>query len=425
MSFIDSVLKPIPIPRFVKVAQTFPRPIISNIEEYFSEELLNNGVLSTVLPGMRIAITGGSRGISDLPLILRLLVFRIKSLGAFPFIFPAMGSHGGATASGQLHLLDEMGITEDYMGCPIRSDMETIIIGNSQTGLPVHVDKLAFEADAIIPVNRIKPHVGFRGKYESGLIKMMAIGLGKQKGAETYHNLGFGQMGENIKAAAELCISHCNIPFGIAILENPYHETCGISVIPKDQIMEKEPHLLDEVRKMTPRIFINPLDVVVLDEIGKDISGVGYDSHVLGRFHTPFITPEPGSPQITRIITLDLTDATHGNGNGLGNLDFTTRRVFEKFSFEETYPNCLTSTVPVSVKIPMVLNNDRQAIQAAIRTCNIADSRNVRMVRLKNTLEIGEIEISENLIFEAEACPNMTILSKPYHLSFNVAGDLF
>lgn len=425
MSFIDKVLESIPIPRVVRVRQRFDRPRIDCIADHLLEKLENRGVWKTLKRGMRVAITGGSRGISNLPLIIKALSDRIKASGADPFVFPAMGSHGGATAQGQKKMLATLGLTEEYLGVPVLSSMETIQIGTTANGLPVFVDALAWAADGIVIVNRIKPHVGFRGKYESGLVKMLAIGLGKQRGAEICHQLGFGKMEENIVSMAVECLSKGKVLFGIGIVENPYHETCKIEVWKPEEILRAEPGLLAEAKGLLPKIHLNPLDVLVLDEIGKDIGGTGFDNNVVGRFHTPFIQGDALTARITRIIALDLSDKTHGNGNGLGILDFTTHRAFKKFDFEQTYPNCLTSTVPQSVKIPMVLKNDRQAIQAAIKTCNILDFKKVRLARVKNTLSLDVMEISENMVDEARQNLYVDVLSEPYELQFDSHGNLF
>jgi hypothetical protein len=425
MGFIEDILRDIPIPRVVKVRQTFKRPVIKDIEGTVIDQLKNRGVLSSIKPGMRIAITAGSRGVSNYPLVIKTLVRELKNVGAQPFVFPAMGSHGGATAEGQKAMIEGMGVTEDYTGAPIISSMETIKIGMAPNGLPVYVDKNAWSADGIIILNRIKPHVGFRGKYESGCVKMIAIGLGKQKSAENCHRKGIGHLEENFVAVATEVLKHPKILFAVGLMENPYHETYRIEIIPRDRLLVEEPALQAESKTMTPKFYFNPLDVLILDEVGKNISGTGFDNNILGRFHTPFIKPGPDNQSITRIAALDLTKETHGNGNGLGILDFTTKRAFDKFDFEQTYPNCLTSTVPSSVKIPMVLGNDKLAIQSAIRTCNIEDFSQVRFARVKNTLCMDTIEVSENIIGEAAGNPYVEILGEPYELQFDSSGNLF
>jgi hypothetical protein len=420
---IDGLLDNIPVPRVLKIRQQFDRPLIGNVEAAVLDRLHSSRVLESVQPGMSIAIAVGSRGIANQPTVVRLLVSELKTKGAEPFIFPAMGSHGGATADGQKSLLERMGITEQAMGAPIRSTLDVVGMGRAENGLTTWFDAYAAAADGIVLVNRVKPHVSFRGKYESGLMKMIAVGLGKQKGAETCHQLGMEHIPDNIVAIGRKGLSTGKILFGVALVENAYHESCRIEVIPAHRIEEDEAALQAEAKRLEPRILFNQLDVLVIDEIGKNISGTGFDCNVVGRYHQPHMKSD--GPFITRIAVLDITDASQGNGNGLGIVDFTTERVFRKFSFEETYPNALTSTVSASVKIPMVLKNDRLAIQAAIKTCNIMDFQNVRLGRIRNTLEIDQMEVSENLLDEVHADSRMETLSKPYGLVFNSKGNLW
>ena len=422
MSTIDNLLDPIAIPRMVKVKQTFERPVIRDVVGEFRAKLAAKKALAVIKPGQSIAVGVGSRGISNLPALVKVLVEELKKAGAKPFLVPAMGSHGGATAEGQRSMLIGMGFSEEYIGAPIRATMETVQVGVSANGFPVFFDKNAFEADGTIFMNRIKPHVAFRGEVESGLQKFITIGLGKQKGADICHELGFGQMAENIPAMAKVSLEKANILFAVGLLENAYHETCRIEVLNNNEIAKEEPALQAEGKRLCPKLYFDKLDVLVIDEIGKDISGTGFDTNVVGRYHTPFCT---GGPSITRMTILDVTDVSHGNANGLGILDFTTKRVFDKFSFEDTYPNSLTSTVPVSVKIPMVLKTDKQSIQACIKTCNRLDKENVTMVRIKNTIALGEIEISENLIPLAKENKYLEVVGTPYALPFDKNGNLF
>ena len=347
-STIDNLLEAIPLPRMVKVRQTFDRPRVVDVEGDLVRKFRGSGVLAKVKPGQEIAVTAGSRGIASLPLMLKTLVSEIKRVGGRPFLFPAMGSHGGATAEGQRNLLERMGITEQAMGAPIRATMDAVAMGTAENGLTVWFDAYAAAADGIVLVNRVKPHVSFRGKYESGLMKMVAIGLGKQKGAEACHQLGMERMLDNIVAIGRKALSTGKILFGVALVENAYHETCRIEAIPSHRIEAEEIALQAEAKRLEPRILFDRLDVLIIDEIGKNISGTGFDNNVVGRFHMPHMKSE--GPFITRIAALDITEASHGNGNGLGIVDFTTDRAFRKFSFEETYPNALTSTVPASVR---------------------------------------------------------------------------
>jgi hypothetical protein len=405
----------------IRVRQKFDCQQIENIEETLSSEIANDPGYGSIRPGMRIAIAVGSRGITKLPLCVKVIVEMLKRKGADPFIVPAMGSHGGATASGQKDMLETMGIREAHVGAPIRATMETVDLGQTaKNRLPVVIDRHAHEADGIVIINRIKPHVAFQGTYESGLMKMITIGLGKQRGAENCHRLGFGSMAENIREIADTVIEKQNILFAVGIIENAYHQTYALEVMGKREIAVREPDMLLLAKKLAPRLYFDQLDVLIMDEIGKDISGTGFDTSVVGRYHTPYIS---GGPDITRIGVLDLTERSHGNANGIGIVDFTTRRLFDKFIPEQTYPNSLTSTVPISVKIPMVLASDLLLIKAAIKTCQIPDFEQVRLVRFKNTIALDEIEISENLLTEAEQSDQMEVLSEPYLWAFDDAGN--
>jgi len=421
MSSIDQLLDSIALPMVAPVRQRFDRPALSDIEGEIIRQIAAGGFLSSLKKGQSVAITAGSRGISNMPLILRALAREVKKNGCEPFIFPAMGSHGGATAKGQAEMLAGMGIDEKTVEAPIRSSMETVQIGETDNGLPVYVDAYADKADAIIIVNRVKPHVAFSGPYESGLMKMLAIGVGKQLGADFCHRMGFGRMAENIPAIGSVTIAKKNIVCAVGILENAFHETARIEIMRGKDIARREPELLKAASLLTPRIFFDTLDVLVLDEIGKNISGTGFDTSIVGRYHTPFRT---GGPQITRMLALDLTEPSHGNANGVGILDFTTERLYGKFRREQTYPNALTSTVPHSVKMPMVLKNDRQAIQAAVKTCNVEDRDAVRLVRVTNTIALENIWVSKALIPYCEKHPNLEVLGDAAPFAFKENGDL-
>jgi hypothetical protein len=422
MSAIDDLLEPVRVPKVLKVRQSFERPRLSDIAGEIIRGMKSCGALRNAKPGHKVAVTAGSRGISNMPMILKTVADCLKDAGCEPFLFPAMGSHGGATAEGQRRILEDMGVTEDYVGAPIKSGMETVVAGIAPNGREVYMDKNASEADAVVIVNRVKPHVAFRGGCESGLMKMITIGMGKQKGADSAHRLGYGQMAENIRAYAKLVIANKNILCAVGIIENAFHETSEIHVMRPDEIERREPELLKRAWALYPKLFFDKLDVLILDEIGKDISGTGFDTNVVGRYHTAYAS---GGPDITRICALDITDKSHGNGNGLGILDFTTRRAYEKFDFEQSYPNSLTTTAPISVKIPMVLKNDVQCVKAAIKTCNAADISSVRLVRVKNTVKLDEIEVSEALSPYVSAHPNLETVGGPYSLPFDGDGNLF
>ena len=422
MDIIQQLLQDIPIPKFIKVRQVFPKLPLEDIKNEIHIQLKEKELLSNIKNGQKIAVTAGSRGIANIALIIKEVVESIKGVGGDPFIIPAMGSHGGASAEGQIKILKSLGITEEYTGAPIKATMEVVQIGESDNGLPVYIDRFADEAEGIVVINRIKPHVAFRGTFESGLMKMLTIGLGKQKGADACHNLGFGQMAESVPSIARKIIEQKNILFALGILEDAYDETYKIVGMSKEQIEKLEPSLLEEAKNNLQRIYFEKFDALIIDEIGKDITGTGLDTNVVGRYHTPYAS---GGPQINKMLVLDLTDKSNGNGNGIGIVDFTTRRFYDKFKWDQTYPNSLTSTVPQSVKIPMVLESDKLAIQAAIKTCNIVDRSKVKIVRIKNTLKLEHIYISEGLLKEARKNNNIEIIGDLEYLQFNELGNIF
>lgn len=405
----------------VKVRQKFPRSVLNNLEKVVAEQIRTAKIASTIRKGDHIAVAVGSRGIANLPVLIKQIIWQIKQLGANPFIFPAMGSHGGATPEGQKNILETLGISERDMGVPVKSSMAAVLVGTTDDGLPVFLDSYANYADGIVIVNRIKPHVGFRGDYECGLVKMIAAGAGKQKGAEACHSMGFGRMAKNILDAAKMIISTGKLRFGVGILENAYNETCKLAFLTPDEILRQEPGLLAEAKTLSPGIPFQQLDVLLIDEIGKNIAGTGLDTNVVGRYHTPYAS---GGPDITKMVVFDLTDQSHRNANGIGIVDFTTRRLFEKMSFEQTYPNSLTSTVQNSVKVPMVLDNDRLAISAAIQTCNIKDKKNVRMVRIKNTKNLECFFASETLLDEIRGNEALTISGSLGKIVFDPNNNL-
>ena len=418
---IEDLLKDIQVPRFVKIRQIFPHPPEVDVAQEIRTQIGDKKLLGSMPKGARIAIAVGSRGISNLPLAVKVLGEEIRAAGGDPFIVPAMGSHAGATAEGQEKMLLGMGFTEENVGMPIVSCMDVVELGKTKSGMPVLMDKTAWEADGIIITNRIKPHVCFRGPYECGLMKMITIGLGKQRGADIAHNLGFGKMAEHIPEIALEALKKIKLLFALALVENAFHETSAAVILGPGEIETREPELLEEAGRLCPRLYFDTLDTLIIDEIGKDISGSGFDTNVVGRYHSAFIS---GGPRINRIVILDISAKSQGNGNGLGMADFTTRRAAEKFDFTQTYPNTLTATLTGSVKIPMTLPNDRQAIQSCIKTSNLMDWSRARMARIHNTLCLAEIEVSENIIPELSGDPRFEILGGPYELPFDAEGNL-
>jgi len=416
MGIIEDLLREIPIPKMVKIRQNFHAPEVADTAAAVHQTLQETGVLSRISSGDRVAIAVGSRGVADVHIMTREMVKAVKSVGGQPFIVPSMGSHGGATAEGQIEILEQLGVTEEFVGAPIVSSMEVVKVGELPNGLPVYIDKNAYEADKIIVICRVKPHTAFRGPIESGLMKMITIGLGKQKGAEAAHAYSFKYMAEHVPEMAKITLSKAPIIFGLASLENAYDRPAKILAVPAEKFEEVEPGLLVEAKALMPRLMIDPIDVLVVDEIGKDISGDGMDPNITGRYATPYAS---GGPEVSRIVVLGLTEKTHGNSNGVGTADITTRRVFEETIFEMGYANALTSTVVSCVKIPMFLDNEKLAVQAAIKTCNAFDLNKVRMVRIHNTLELKEIWISESMLEEARKHPDIEILSEPTAMHFS------
>jgi hypothetical protein len=413
MKIIDELLRDIPLPQMVKVQQKFHAPEIDNVVGAVHQAIEDADVLSRISKGDRVAIAVGSRGIADIPILAREVINAVKSVGGWPFVVPAMGSHGGATAEGQMELLEQLGVTEAFIGAPILSSMDVVEVGRLPSGLPIYTDKHAYEADKVIVINRIKPHTSFRGLVESGLMKMITIGLGKQKGAEAAHAYSFKYMAEHVPEMAKVVLSKVPIIFGLGTLENAYDRPSKIVAVPAEKLEEVEPQLLLEAKDLMPRLLFDPIDVLVVDEIGKDISGDGMDPNITGRYATPYAN---GGPEVARIVVLGLTDKTHGNANGLGMADITTRKAFEAIEWEKGYANALTSTVVNVVKVPMFLETEELAIKAAIKTCNAFDLDKVRLVRIHNTLHMKEIWISESLLPEAMGREDIEILSEPLNV---------
>lgn len=420
-SALREVLGTVNIPKMLTVRQRFKRDGISDVSSCLRGKLMREDLMRRIQPGMKVVLTGSSRQVSNMPVVLRELAAFVRGCGATPWIIPAMGSHGGATAEGQMAILEGYGITEAACGCRIFSSMETVRVGQLDNGDEVCVDRFAHDADAVIVVGRIKPHTAFRGPYESGLVKMMAIGMGKREGADSLHRSGFGAMGERLPKYARVVFDHCNVVFGVGLIENEFDETCRIEVLPAEDIFAKEPELLEYARGRMPRILLSETDVLVVREIGKNFSGSGMDPNVTGTFGTPYAS---GGIKKQRVVVLDISQESHGSFIGLGKADVTTLRAFEKLATNATYLNMLTSTVLEVGKIPMVLEDDRLAIQAAIKTLTGVDRARVRVVYIKNTLSLASVMISEALMDEARAMEGMEVLGDPQPLRFDEIGNL-
>jgi len=414
-------------PRMVEVRQKLPSQKLNDYISAIREELKKKKLHKKIKPGWRIAITAGSRGIAHYAEILATVVEEVKKAGGKPFLVPAMGSHGGATPEGQLEVLKSLGITPETVGAPIYSSMEVDEIGKLENGAPVYMDRIALKADGIIVVGRVKPHTDFKGKIESGLMKMMAIGLGKQKGAEMIHWYQSEGYHKLIPAAARLIMKKTPILLGLAVVENAYHEIAIVKALEPDEIEKEEMKLLEKAKELMARLPFKEIDVLIVEEIGKNISGVGMDTNVTGRFWLPGES-DPRAPKIKKIVVLDLSEETHGNAIGIGLADITTKRLVSKIDYDATYVNCLTQGSTETAKIPPFLPNDRDAIATALRTCGPIDPRKAKVVRIKNTLELERFWISESLVELVKSDPELSkrveILSEPREMQFDVLGTL-
>lgn len=397
---------------------------VHSIVDMIESELKSIRLRSLLTPGARIAITAGSRGVAGIDRILKQVVAAVKDLGAEPFLIPAMGSHGGATAEGQLEILGSLNITEANIGAPIHSSMEVVEIGQSRFGFPIFVDRYAAQADGIILVNRIKPHTEFEGPIESGLMKMMAIGMGNHRGCYEVHkqtvNYGYREV---IPEIGRVILSKLPVLFGIGIVENIYDETAIIKAVPAASLEEEEARLLTRAKQLMARLPFDKIDVLVVEEMGKNISGTGMDTNVIGRIMFTG-EPEPQHPRITRIVVLDLTSHSHGNAIGVGLADYTTQRLLGKTNLHATATNAITAMTPEKGRMPIALDTDRAAVQAALETIGAIDAASVRLVHIKNTLEMGELHISRPLWNEIETRPDIRLVRSLGPLTFDADGNL-
>ncbi len=370
-----------------------------------------------------VAIAVGSRGISNLTEVVRTVVVKLREAGCVPFIVPAMGSHGGATAEGQRAVLSARGITEQSVGAPVRSAMEVTSMGEID-GIPLFMDRLAQEADGVVLVNRIKPHTNFVGPTESGLIKMIAIGLGNQIGAEHYHRLSVVRdQYEIISSAGRELLKRCRVLFGVGLVENQKHETAVVKMARAEEIESMEVELLKKARACLATLPLNEMDLLIIDEMGKEISGEGIDPNVVGRDVCAYGAERPW-PKITRIFVRDLTEASEGSAVGIGQADFTTRRLVDKIDFQVTAVNCLTACCPEGGKLPLAYLSDREAIAAAMVTLRPYSLEDLRLVHIKNTLELDNLMVSEGCLSDLQGKTHVAIENKDLRLEFDGSGNL-
>ncbi len=394
--------------KLIKIKQRFKHTKIPDekIETVVQDQFRASGL--SIAQDAQIAIAVGSRGIANLPRIVKTLVQCVKDLGGKPFIVPAMGSHGGATAEGQTQVLESYGITEEYTGAPIRSSMDVVELPSADLKNKVYMDRLAYQADGTIVINRVKVHTAFHAAIESGLMKMCVIGLGKHKGALEIHRYGAQGLRELIPPTARQILTHGNIILGIGIAENAYEQTALIKAVGPADFEQEETKLLQWVRNNMPTLPVDQLDVLIVDEFGKNISGTGMDVNIVGRRKIAS-EPEPESPNITSIILLGLSEKSHGNANGMGLADVITRRFFEKLDFKATYENILTTGFLERGKIPVVAETDRQALEYALKPCGLADPGQAKIIRIKNTLILDELWVSPKVVDEIKDREDITV----------------
>jgi len=413
----------VPLPRMATVRQRFEAQRLSNVAATIEREFQRPEIRNRVKAGQTIAVGCGSRGIANIAEIAKAVVHELKSLGAQPFIFPCMGSHGAATAEGQKKVLESYGITEAATGVPIRASMDTTVVGHLDDQTPVHMDRHAAEADAIVVINRIKPHTAFRGPTESGLTKMLSIGIGKIIGATTYHVHGMDLFPELLPRVRDVNLAARNVLFGVGIVENAYDETALIELVPAERLATREPELQAMAKQMMPTLCFDEIDVLVIDEMGKNISGAGFDPNITGR-NRRAVSWIP-KPLVKKIVVLGLTRETMGNATGIGSADVITMRLYRELDVASTYANIITSCNLDGAAIPMIMNTDREAIQLAVKTVVRVKPQDCRIVRIRNTLQLAQIQVSEPMLDEVRRNPErFEVVAAPTPFGFDPGGML-
>ena len=385
------------LPQMHAVRQTFLKPRLDRLEEHIEKELYKDAVSKKIKPGAKVAVAVGSRGIRNIDKIVRSVIEQIKNLGGVPFIVSAMGSHGGGTPDGQREVLRSYKITEESMGVDVITSVDVAHIGKTSRGIDIYFDTAALQADLVVPINRVKLHTDFVADIQSGICKMLVIGLGNHVGCTAVHEVNFDLFGETLLEGAQMIMERANIGFGVAILENACDETALIEAIPSEKIMEREKELVRIAKDYMPTLMIPDIDVLIVEEIGKNISGAGYDPNILGKSYllNEFVLPVP---RIKRMVLLDVTDQSHGNAIGMGIFDVITRKVFDKLDLAQIYTNAIAVKCPEDAKIPIIADTEEEALRVAIQVARDIDRDKLKIVRIKNTLELETIEVSDALL---------------------------
>jgi hypothetical protein len=413
------------LPHMIRVKQTFDATTLDDIPGEIQSQIKNLGLGKVVKDGQTVAVACSSRGLTNYATIVKAVISALKQLGLAPFIIPAMGSHGAATAAGQKRVLAHLGIIDTEVGVPIRSSLEVVQIGETDDHLPVYLDKLAAEADHIVLINRIKKHTEFDHEFESGLIKMMGIGLGKQEGAATYHEamLTFGYP-HVLMTVAHKVMAHSNLLFGVGSVENGYGQTAAIGVCPRDKIEDMEKELLKSAKAYAPGLPFDEADIIIIDEMGKDISGTGFDTKVVGRIGLPLVTADPESPRIKRIVVCDLTEGSEGNAVGVGIADIITQRLLDKIDMDALNINTITGVCPEMGKIPLTMKTDKAAIEIAFKCVGLIPKEKLKIMRIKNTSELSEVEVSEAYAKTLSTRTDLKVVKQKRAMEFDAVGNL-
>lgn len=412
-------------PKLFRVRQSFDAAKVADVPAAVQAQLAGLKLQEIVQPGQSVAITCGSRGVANIRAIIQACVGYFQSIGAMPFVVPAMGSHGGGTAEGQREVLASYGVTEEFLGCPIRASMETVVVCQTKEGFPVHFDKHAFGADHVLVVNRVKPHTGFAGDIESGLMKMMLIGLGKHEGAKIYHRAivdhSFDQI---VRSVAGEVLERCRVVAGLAVVENGYDQTAVVEAAPRDRIYARERDLLALAKKLLPRLPFDDVDVLLIDEIGKNISGTGMDTNVIGRKFSDHCATGDETPRVKRIIVRGLTEESHGNGTGIGLAEFCLARAVRQNDPKKTGINCITGSHPTAAMIPIHYDTDVECLAAALSTIGMVPPERAKMVWIRNTLALAEFECSVAYLDETRRKPNLRVAGDPHDWPLDADGNL-
>jgi hypothetical protein len=409
----------------IRVRQQLPAPRLEDVSGEVARQLKSLGLESRVRPGESVAVTVGSRGIANVAVITRAIVDHLKSIGAAPFVVPAMGSHGGGTAEGQRSVVEGYGVTEEFVGCPIRSSMETVVVARTPQGIPVHFDRNAWEAAHVVVSGRIKPHTRFVGDVESGLHKMMLIGLGKHAGALVYHQaIQDHSFAEIIHAVSDVVLEKCKVLCGVGIVENARDETALIEAVRPREFYEREKALLRQAREWLPRLPFRYCDLLIVDRIGKDISGTGMDTNVVGRKFNDHEATEQDDAECRRIFVRSLTEKTHGNATGIGLAEFTNRRTIDAMDYRITRINCVTAGHPTGAMLPVWYDTDREVVEAALSTAGLVPPEKSRVMQITDTLHLSELLVSEAYADEFAGYGDLKPVGEAEPMQFDRDGNL-